>query len=184
MRKSLLALILVGSFLAVAATVVVADNPAADSRPDVGSIQVPANEEAVSNADSDAAVNTDAPPPAAADGLATAKAAGSSGPTSNPADASIPAVESISVPANGAAGDNPPTFVPPPAAAEGLATAEAAGPAILTENPDADSIPDEGSISVPAADQAGDNPPESVPAGEAASGLFVARVAGPPSATP
>ena len=112
MRKSLLALILVGSLLAVAATTVLGGNPAADSIPDVRSIPVPANEGAVLNADTDAAVDTDAPPPAAAEGLATAEAAGPSALNGNPAAAGIPAVESISVPANGAAGDNPPLTVP------------------------------------------------------------------------
>ncbi len=185
MRRSILALILVGSFLAVAATVVVAGNPAADSIPDVGSIDVPAGsgqagDATVTNADTNASVLTEgAPPSAAAEGLATAEAAAPSTPTDNPAAASTP-VETIFVPANDAAGDNPSAAVPPPAAAEGLATADAAGPTIPTDNPAADSLPAVESISVPAAAEAGDNPPEAVPTDEASSGLFVAAAAGPP----
>lgn len=110
MRKSLLALILVGSFLVVAATVVLAGNPAADSIPDVGDVDVLASDSAGNHPPG--AV----PPQAAADGLATAEAAG-------------PSASADDIPA----GDNAPTAVPPPAAADGLATAEAAGPA--TEPP-------------------------------------------------
>ena len=118
MRKSLLAVTLVGSLLAVAVTSVLAGNPAADSIPDVGSIDVPAGSgqaggSAVTSADADAAVLTDgAPAPAAADGLATAEASGPSILTGNPESDSMPAVETISVPANSTAGDNPPATVP------------------------------------------------------------------------
>ena len=186
MRKSLFALILVGSLLAVAATVVVAGNPAADSIPEVGSIPVPANGAAVTNADTNAAVLTEgAPPPAAADGLATAET-GPTGPTSNPAADGVPDVGSVPIPASDAVLSSADehaavhTDAPPPAAAEGLATAAAAGPTGGTGNPAADSIPDEGSISVPAAAEAGENPPEAVPTDDAGSGLFVAVAAGPP----
>ncbi len=109
---------LVGSLLAVAVTSVLAGNPAADSIPEVGSIDVPAGSgqaggSAVTSADADAAVLTDgAPAPAAADGLATAEASGPSILTGNPESDSMPAVETISVPANDAAGDNPPETVP------------------------------------------------------------------------
>jgi hypothetical protein len=180
MRRSLLALTLVGSLLAVAGRTVMADNPAGDSIPNVGDMDVPADGMAVSKADTNAAVLAEgAPPPAAAEGIGTAKAAGPSSPNGNPAGANIPVVESISVPANDAAADNPPAFVPPPAAAEGLARAEEAAPTSLADNPAADSIPDGGSISVPAADEAEDNPPAAVPTDQAASGLFVAEAAGP-----
>jgi len=172
MRKSLLALILVGSLLVVAVTTVLAVNPAADSIPNVGDIDVPADAAAVTNADTNAGVLTEgAPAPAATEGLATAEAAGSAGLTGDPVADGIPAVESISVPANGAAGDNPPTDVPPPAATDGLAMAEAAGPTSLIG---LESVP------VPAADQAGDNPPAAAPTGDAANGLFVAEVPGTP----
>ena len=118
MRKSLLAVTLLGSLLAVAVTSVLAGNPAADSIPDVGSIDVPpgsgqAGGSAVTSSDADAAVLTDgAPAPAAADGLATAEASGPSTLTGNPESDSMPAVETISVPANSTAGDNPPETVP------------------------------------------------------------------------
>ncbi len=114
MRKSLLALILVSSFLVVGVTMVLAGNPAGDSIPDVGDVGVlaSANEAAVPNADTNAAVLAEgAPPPAADFGLSTAEVAEPSTPTGNPA-ASIPAVETIFVPANDAAGDNPPVTVP------------------------------------------------------------------------
>ena len=175
MRKSLLALILVGSLLAVAVTTVLAGNPAADRIPDVGDIDVPANSAASTNADTDAAVLTDsAPAPGAADGLGTAKASGDHLAVAPPSAADDGLATADLAMTDGG------VSVPPLAATDGLATAEATEATDLTDNPAADSIPTVGSIPVPAADEAVDNPPSAVPSGEAASGLFVAAAAGLP----
>ena len=89
-------------------------------------------------------------------------------------------MESIDVPAAEVAGDNPPAAVPPPAADQGLATAQSAGPPDLTANPPGDHLPIVGSITVPAAAEAADNPAEAAPSDDATAGLSVAAVAGPP----
>ena len=169
MRKSLLALTLVGSLLVVAVTTVLAGNPAADSIPDVGSIDVPAGsgqagDVTATNADTDVAVETGAPALAAAEGLATAEDSGDplAVAPASAADGGLATAE-LATSDGGISGT-------PPAAA-GLATAEAAGLTTLTGVE---------SIQVPAAAEAGDNPPAAVPTGAAADGLFVAEVPGSP----
>ncbi len=169
MRKSHLALMLVGSLM-LAVTTVLAGNPAADSIPDVGSIDVPAGsgqagDVTATNADTDVAVETGAPALAAAEGLATAEDSGDPLAVA-PASAADGGLATADLAKTGGE-----LISGSPPAADGLATAEAAGLTTLTGVE---------SILVPAADEAGNNPPAAVPTGAAADGLFVAEVPGSP----